>query len=337
MRRIDRTALGGAILGHPAHQCSAFFQGRAQRLRDSTFDLCDGALLPAVARLIGVEAPAPDAPLPSLAPPLPADWPVRDQGRIRGTCVAFSALAAVELGEVWQGIAPGARDYSEEHLYALMRGAYAPEDPDSIPGYADGATILLQAAASLNAAPIRNEADLPYVYDTADPAHVQPLRPDPAQDAAGHQPRPPRFVARLFATAQDKPLDGFTPALHLLLRHRVPPCIALPLFDENGYSVWTDGVGWDKGMVMEPEPWGRKTKIAGGHSICLVGYVADRTAPGGGWFRFRNSWGRRFAATAGLGGTGQAAAEAGYGYLSRRHVEDHCWELMFRSRPADCP
>jgi C1A family cysteine protease len=58
----------------------------------------------------------------------------------------------------------------------------------------------------------------------------------------------------------------------------------------------------------------------GGHAICLVGYVVDVSAPGGGRLMFRNSWGTTWAK--------KSQAAAGYGTLPFEYVKKYALEAF---------
>jgi hypothetical protein len=61
----------------------------------------------------------------------------------------------------------------------------------------------------------------------------------------------------------------------------------------------------------------------GYHSVLIVGYKDDASAPGGGWFIMRNSWGERWA-------------EKGYGYLSYDFMRDYSG-LSYAAEPYGQP
>ncbi len=58
----------------------------------------------------------------------------------------------------------------------------------------------------------------------------------------------------------------------------------------------------------------------GGHAICLVGYLLDTTAPGGGRLIFRNSWGKSWAT--------KSQAAAGYGTMPFEYVKKYALEAF---------
>ena len=71
--------------------------------------------------------------------------------------------------------------------------------------------------------------------------------------------------------------------------------------------------GWCKGR-------GHEIPLDDGQAICLVGYLLDTAAPGGGRLIFRNSWGKAWAA--------KSDAAAGYGTLPFEYVKKYALEAF---------
>lgn len=76
--------------------------------------------------------------------------------------------------------------------------------------------------------------------------------------------------------------DWYNPALK-----SVPALDAASDQHYNAVQFAKDG-SHQYSVIPEPDP--DKVKNAGGHSVLLVGYVHDTSAPGGGYFVVRNSW-----------------------------------------------
>lgn len=276
---------------------------------------------------------------------LPANWPVRDQGHIRGTCVAFAALSAVEAYRFWSGAAEDAEDFSEELLYALMRDKFdlndhfpdLERDGEIIPGYEDlGASLLWQAGSALDAYGVSGEANLPYVYDQRGPAFFDETYADAVASSqmipvAGDR----EHTVVEMPTAQDRPADKISDSLRYLLSHKTPVCVSFPVLGrQQEFNEWTFPSGWTTGQI--PDPSGPSAKLqdgrfdsGGGHSVCIVGYCADPNTEGDGWFLFRNSWGRRFGHASDFTTGFSYPLERGYGLISTAHVNTYCWEMMF--------
>lgn len=276
---------------------------------------------------------------------LPATWPVRDQGGLRGTCSAFAANAAVELWRVWHNVDSPARDFSEEYLYSRMRTEYALPPDNTVPGYDDqGATLFIQAANCLNKEGVCLENQLEYAWDEDEPGFVSKIEESHITAAKGFRDAEGTYFSVVMNEAKNRPTDAISLSIRFLLQNRVPVCAAFPIFDENGSNPWQFGHGWHKGQIGEPELSLMAANAAGrtpdgAHSVCIVGYKQDPSSTDDGWFLFRNSWGRRFAHMFDLGevvGRPEVPGR-GYGYISKDHVDELCWELMFRAPVANPP
>ncbi|WP_422050661.1 hypothetical protein [Shimia sp.] len=94
-------------------------------------------------------------------------------------------------------------------------------------------------------------------------------------------------------------------------------------------APWTIGSAWRTGVIPDP----RSDALADGqrqlgHAICTVGRIDDTDAPGGGWFIFRNSWGTRFGYKRPQSRLLANVLAPGYGAISARHIDVHCWGMM---------
>ena len=65
--------------------------------------------------------------------------------------------------------------------------------------------------------------------------------------------------------------------------------------------------------------------VAGGHAMCLIGYQDDATAPGGGFFILRNSWGPSWGSTCPYG--------AGNGTIPYAYLANDGWEAVTTPAP----
>ena len=134
----------------------------------STTDACSIECVDALREAFGDQHPRQcDTELAStsqvmLYDPKSGAWPVRDQGKSRGTCVPFAVLAGLELFNIRAGNATGDLDYSEEFLYAKSRTEFLHLGPGDEPeSDQTGATFLVQSAMALKQFGIVDEASLP--------------------------------------------------------------------------------------------------------------------------------------------------------------------------------
>lgn len=203
--------------------------------------------------------------LPDTVEPLTKEKGIPDpqnQGK-RNTCVAFS------LASMMQILSDDPTDLSEQFLYYLCK------QKDGIPG--DVGTNPALAIQLLRDEGICTEPTWPY-HAEIDKA------------AAGGPPPPPEA----YTEAKRRRITGFTqlPAkgsagvsqIQSQLAQGKPVMIGMPI-----YEHWTGSTqGTLLGRLRFPLPGERQ---AGGHAMCVVGYRTDASAPGGGYFIVRNSWG----------------------------------------------
>jgi C1A family cysteine protease len=268
--------------------------------------------------------------------------PVRDQGE-RGTCWAFSAVAAVESRERVQN--NNAVDISEQFLVNKYKWEWYPSD------FTDGGS----AAAALNAAADRNQALMPEAGWTYNPARG---RPDNAFDKdvegtlasyahacdatsytgtcseSAHEGRGicTKFINGEYCAVANTEFSGpgtnasrvrllwsngdeFKLATYrALLASGVSLIASFPVYE--GFSTAPAGIVSDyRKMKME------KGKLVegdyGGHLVQIVGFISNEDlsfAPGGvgsnigggGYFIIRNSWG--------------CAGDGGYFYVPADYV-----------------
>lgn len=193
--------------------------------------------------------------------------PVKNQGE-RGTCVAFSVTALREF------LLEDYVELSEQFLY------WACKQMDGIPG---PGTALHTAATALAEYGICRAQTWPYnPIQTADEAQGHPPE-DAFDDAKEH----------LLSSARTVEPGLVIQYKHVLAGARgVPPMpvsVATLVFNSWYMSPQTHRTG----KITMPLPG---EQPASGHAWCIVGYVDDAEAPGGGYFIVRNSWGNAWAA-----------------------------------------
>jgi len=206
--------------------------------------------------------------------------PVRNQGD-RGTCVAHAALAVYEhlLGTVG-----ATQDLSEQYLYWNCKRS------DGIPNVSG--TWLSTAFPLLQRDGVCPEADWPY-------------NPNIVLGNEGHHPPPPG--AQLSALSfRPNSVRQLSPTFVADIKAELASgrCVAfsIPVFNSWYGSQWVAHTG----DITMPIP---NEIRAGGHAMCLVGYIDLPNNPELGFGRFilRNSWGQAWGITSSYG--------AGYGTI----------------------
>ncbi|MBM4430047.1 MAG: C1 family peptidase [Chloroflexi bacterium] len=229
--------------------------------------------LDTLARRRGV-VPLPGLPVPKELPPrvsllerLPE---VRDQGR-RGTCVAHACLAVREylLGD-------RQIDLSEQFLYWAARQEWF----SSIIFQDRPGALLANGMAALQKYGVCPEADWPY-----NPTPV------PGDEEQGVPPTEVQEKARAYRIQRSVPLlshDVYSLKAHLAGGY--PIAFTVPTF-----NYWTAIMVDRTGAIRLPmSTEGTRNPIVwleSAHALCLAGYEDDPSAPGGGYFIVRNSWG----------------------------------------------
>ncbi|MFN4098773.1 MAG: C1 family peptidase [Pararhodobacter sp.] len=281
-------------------------------------------------------------------------WPPRDQ-RYRSTCVAYAAVAAMEL--FWR-LNGRTVDLSADYLYHKMRTALDPaliaEYRRSVPGYASGATLLEQAKRVFEAFGCCTIDDRPSGGSLAVKSLTGPAARSGEDEAAARWKHPAFFHARIEDPAQRQPLavPGFAPTrsmsvtLHRLLSMGSPVAIGLPVYRlGGGWDNWTTAharrfgtVAYpacpcDSGAILpvRPETTGRPVESVG-HAVCVLGYTPDEKAPGKGWFVFRNSWGLDFRTA--WAPRSKTSPDAGQGRISALAVDRYVWEALAPLKPV---
>ena len=185
--------------------------------------------------------------------------PIRNQAA-RGTCVAFALTALNEYVLRRRGIV---RDLSEQHLYYEIK----------LIGGSPSECGTYQSKA-VNALSQRGECtESIWPYDPNTPCNNHGTRPD--------QARPSGLDNRLttYAVAARRVADYKTE----LARQR-PVTLSIPVYNSWYRSAETRRSGRITMRIGNERP-------DGGHAVCLVGYQDSPSAPGGGYFILRNSWG----------------------------------------------
>lgn len=228
-------------------------------------------------------------------------WDVRDQ-RPRGTCTAFAVAACIDILEAnstraSQHAHPVATRttqlHSAEYLYWHMRAAITPEQAQSLPDYAIGATKLLQAHQVLSSKGICREDLAPYqLKNLREGLYAQKPPSQEAEDDAAQR----RFHWVKYQDFQNGDVAEDTADIILdELKQGRPVALGLPVFRLKGSSKtnWTYDGALNSGLV--PDPVSRPdlvdaTARSSGHCVCVTGFQPAPAQLGGGWFIFRNSW-----------------------------------------------
>ena len=242
---------------------------------------------------------------------VPCDWPVKNQGT-RGTCVAFavSALVEAEMCRQLHTI-----DFlSEQFLFYVAKTRHCKV------AATDGTTISA-AKKALELEGICLE-DL-HPYNSTPSAY--PAQHVPSQDA--------------FDDAMDRKRGSYISSANASVSRSVEVAkllaingevaISLPVFadpqnQDDSVNNWNTAVGVSYGVVVNPPP---TSVVIGGHAVCIVGFEPDRAEPSGGYFVFRNSWGRDWGSDL-PNSTISRASEPGYGQISASYLNRFLWEAM---------
>jgi hypothetical protein len=184
---------------------------------------------------------------------------------VRNSCVAFT------LAAMYQALSADATDLSEQFIY------WACKDRDKIPG--DVGTDPIVGMKVLQELGVCTESTWPYKpapSDNTKPGHERP--PEPAFVEAKR---------RRIKGYQQLPGKDFR-QIKAALAAGKPVLIGLPIY-EHWQGAWQSQ---NLGKLRPPLPGERRR---GGHAMCVLGYRDDASAPGGGYFIVRNSWGPEWA------------------------------------------
>ena len=188
--------------------------------------------------------------------------PVRDQAE-RGTCVAHASVAVREYLERVAGSEE--LDLSEQFVYWWCK------ERDGMPQVSG--TYPNLGMECLKEAGVPPEEAWPY-----NPRQVpgdEGQGPPPA--GAAEQALPFRIVRII--TLNPRSVED----LKTCLADGKVVAFAIPVFSSWYHSEASRRFG----KITMPLP---NDTVEGGHAMCMVGYVDDETAPGGGYFIIRNSW-----------------------------------------------
>jgi hypothetical protein len=254
------------------------------------------------------------------------DWAKRDQG-VLPTCIAFATVACLE--RLRAGVDEQFVQLSPIFLYNRMRNL--PNPPNPPPGWPEGATKFAYAKEVLAVSGICEEvlwSDQTSTQTVPDNDVLETARADRVTEV-GHcdYPDPKR---RPFGIAR---------LLLRQLRAGFPTAIAVPEFaDKKAYerlSNWWQPHVRVSGVVPDRLPgW----EVVAGHAVCVLGFLPEVGAPGGGWFIFRNNFRDRWATAPVITGDDPPVMpSSGYGAISARYVENECWELLTPGTSLDCP
>lgn len=221
--------------------------------------------------------------------------PIRSQAG-RGTCVSFTLTA---LNEYVRGRLGVPRDLSEQHLY------YEIKLIDGSPGQCG-----TYQSKAVNALKQRGQCpEQIWPYDPNPPCNNHGTRPD--------QSRPAGLDYRLTAYAVST--RSVTDYKAQLAQQR-PVTLSIPVWNSWYQSAETRRSGRIT-MRVGNEPQ------AGGHAVILVGYQDAPTAPGGGYFIVRNSWGTTSWAY-------QSPYGGGYGTIPYQYISNDAWEAYSAAVPT---
>ncbi len=217
----------------------------------------------------------------------------RNQGD-RGTCVAFASVAFLEFHLA--GGEARTKPLSEQFVY------WACKETDKIPTVSG--TYLRVARKILATCGACRAATWAYETLPIGPMEGQGPPPPGAEEEAKQNTWK---KARALTRSQIVNIDG--------LRKRLDAREPI-VFSVRTFRNWDFQVMQETGEIPMPLPGATPD---GGHAIVLVGYELNLTAPGGGAFLFRNSWGKDWGRLRGRHG-------GGYGTLFFDYVKDNALE-----------
>ena len=260
-----------------------------------------GVILSAKERSEVATAPAADAPATRRAGAAAARpavslvkrFPTVRNQQDRGTCVAFASVAFLEF-HLAETSGTAVKRHSEQFVYwgckrddgmATSEGTFV----------STARSVLKLRGACLNSTWKYNPLPVPNSEGQGPP-------PDGGKDEAS------QFLWTTAKAVAAKKVER----LREQLDARQPVVLSVKTFPS-----WDFGTTAETGDITMPFP-GEASD--GGHAICLVGYLLDTTAPGGGRLIFRNSWGKTWAA--------KSDAAAGYGTLPFEYVKKYALEAF---------
>lgn len=227
-------------------------------------------------------------------------WPIRDQG-VHPLSVAIACAAAVEHARYT--VSRCRTDFSARFLHWMMKR----RDGDDREG-----TTLESARDVLMREGICEETAWPY-HLLAEPS------PRARRQALHH-----RFLPNYM-----RPNGNNAQLVLDALRRGKVVVVSVPVFVDPSFSNtsnnWSTGVGWAFGIVLNPPP---TSIVAGGHAVCIVGFMPDSSERSGGYFILRNCWGSDWAKESPAPGNSYSF-EPGYGQISASYINEFMWEVLY--------
>ena len=219
--------------------------------------------------------------------------PVRQQGS-RGTCVAHALTAVHEHHRRMSG---SPQDFSEQFLYHRIKQV------DGAPATC-GTWQVKSVPVFTNVGQCRENV---WAYNPQPPCNNNGVEPaNAAADAAQFKVQP------IVLGAKD------VPAIKSALAGGSCVGFSIAVYNSWYQSAYTTQTGRIS-MRLGTEP------SVGGHAMCFIGYHDDASAPGGGFFILRNSWG------AGWGS--QCPYGAGNGTIPYAYIANEGWEAVTMPPP----
>lgn len=269
--------------------------------------------------------------------PISRCWPPRDQYG-RGTCVAFGAIAAIELFRSIRDDMPPER-LSEQFLHERMLSTHtlSQKELDALP---EGGVLLRQAWQVIEEDGLIGAHAAPYKPTILG---LNETGPTPSQEVLDTA-KADRFTCHSYGRVgvveglDHNRVDFFQPGdrtaekLLAFLQKGMPVAVGVPLFlHSSGLTNWTLPSALNSGVVYCPED-ANAPALEGprkdGHVICLTGFLPSDDEPMGGWFTFRNSWGLEFAAAVSSMNDSRNSGKRGNGLISATHLNEYCWEYL---------
>jgi hypothetical protein len=273
----------------------------------------------------------PDWPAPASAQPLGATpqpwpnlalsprrrplWPPRDQLGT-GTCVGHAAAGAIE--RAWM-TAAAPSPLSAVFLYNRSRARLPPERQPV--GANQGASRLEGVRLAMPLDGVCPEPDWPDGTPPDQAPSAAAAAKAVRSDKLGYWDLNPKRVIRP---------PGVARMVFDLLAAGVPVAVAAPLFKDPAAppktTNWTYDYAAFSGKVADPQHgWDRLDR---GHAVAVLGFQADPTEDGGGWFILRNSFGLNWCTNPAIQGIGPLVPERGWGAISATMMEHHVWEIL---------
>lgn len=246
-------------------------------------------------------------------------FPADDQG-IRGTCVAFSAAGMFEMMSSLS--LRKRKPFRLSHQYLYYRTKSTDQSPINEEGSSLGAAmrVLKTDGCCL-------EKDLKYEphHDLRQMYRIKGHRPEASEQRLIKNAE--KYKIGSFREIESNP--GLVDSIKRELCSNRPVGVGTAVFE----LAWYNTLALRNGEIALPitdqsiQPPAILDNPLGGHAIVLVGYRdnsripnAQSHRPGGGYFIFRNSWGKRWA--------WQSADHPGYGRIPYEYLMRFCLEAV---------